>query len=162
MWDIIRAKEPTKPIMTAKTQKLSLARLDSTPYTVEKGIRELGLDPRKYSDFINSHTYDVYFLRHPIRLNKSVVKSLMKDTISTATEILNMGEVLKDRNLNSDCSWCSYKDICQAEILGLDTDYIIKNVYEIRSKEGGRQNDSKEKKEATSTKGVKGRKRGRG
>lgn len=159
MWDILKAKEPTKPVITKKTKQLSLAKLDSTPYTVEKGIRELGLDPKKYRDFIDSHNYDGYFLRHQIRLNKNVVNSIMEDTISTAVEIMEKGDTLKDRNLSRDCSWCSYKGICQAELMGLDTDYIIEHEYELKE-EGGRQNDNKEK-EANRNKTHSSKKRGR-
>lgn len=138
MWDIIKAKCPSKPKMTQKTNKLSIAKLDSTPYTVRKGIKELGLDVLDYKDFIDSHDFDSYFIRHFIRLNKNVVKQIMGDTLSTATEILNWGNSCKDRNLSKDCGWCSYKSICQAELMGLDVDYIIKAEYELREeKENG-------------------------
>jgi len=150
MWDILKAKEPSKPKITEKTKKLSLAKLDSTPYTVEKGIRELGLDPNEYRDFIDSHNYDGYFLRHQIRLNKNVVNLIMDDTKSTATEILHNGEKLKDRNLSKDCSWCSYRSICQAELMGLDTDYIIKTEYQLKE-EGGKKVEKT--KESTTKKG---------
>ena len=63
----------------------------------------------------------------------------MEDLRDTAKMILDQGNVLKDKNLGRDCSWCQYKEICQAEILGLDIDYIIKKEYE----EGKRGKDGK-------------------
>lgn len=143
LWNIIKAKEPTKPKLTQKTQQLSVAKLDSTPYTVRKGIIELGLDPEDYQDFIDKHDYSNYFYRHQIRLNQKVVDSIMEDTISTAQEIYDQGGKLKDKNLGKDCSWCSYKSICQAELMGLDVDYIIEAEYQVRKKEDN--NGSKEK-----------------
>lgn len=129
IWDIIKAKKPSQPVVL-KSGKLSRAKLDSTPYSVEKGIKLLGLDPKEYQDFIASHSYDTYFHREVIRYNGKVTKGIMKDLVSTATMIQDMGSKLKDKNLGKDCSWCQYKEICQAEILGLDTDYIISKEYE--------------------------------
>jgi hypothetical protein len=154
LWNILKAKEPSRPKMTEKTKKLSLAKLDSTPYTVEKGIIELGLNPKDYREFIDGHDYESFFFRHYIRLNDNVVKLIMDDTKSTANEILHNGEKLKDRNLSKDCSWCSYRSICQAELMGLDTDYIIKTEYQLKE-EGGRKVEKA--KESTTTK--KGRNR---
>lgn len=132
IWDIIKAKTPSKPKMTEKTQKLSVAKLDSTPYTVIKGIKELGLDPAEYEEFIAKHSFEDYFLRHKVRLNNNVVEQIMEDTKVIAKDILQNGTTRKEKNLGKDCSWCSYKSICQAELLGLDTSYIINAEYQIR------------------------------
>jgi CRISPR/Cas system-associated exonuclease Cas4 (RecB family) len=143
LWDILKAKEPTKPKITQKKQELSLAKLDSTPYTVIKGIQELGLNPKDYEEFINKHSFDGYFIRYQVRHNPKVTKSIMEDTKATAKEIYFKGPKMKDKNLGKNCGWCSYKSICQAELMGLDTDYIIKADYQ--SREEGR-NGNKEKK----------------
>ena len=157
IWDIIKAKEPTRPKLTAKTQKMSQAKLDSTPYTIIKGIKELGLDPNEFHDFINKHDYESYFQRHFIRLNKRVVDSIMEDTVSTAKQMLEQGETLKDRNLSRDCSWCSYKSICQAELLGLDVDYIIEAEYEPKKSREVPNDKEKEKKKTGSKKSTRNR-----
>lgn len=149
IWNIIKAKEPTKPKLTKKTKKLSVAKLDSTPYTVRKGIIELGFNPRDYQDFIDKHDYDSFFYRHAIRLNKNVVKSIIEDTRSTAIEIYERGGELKDKNLGRDCSWCSYKSICQAELMALDVGYIIEAEYQTRSRE---ENDNGKEEKETSKK----------
>lgn len=80
----------------------------------------------------------------------------MEDTTSTAIEILNHGHQLKDRNLGRDCSWCSYKSICQAELMGLDVDYIIKADYEIKEK---RDQDGNKKEKETRSKRKKSHRR---
>ena len=134
LWDIIKAKEPSRPRFT-KTGKLSQAAIDSTPYTLRKGIIEMGLNPVEYEDFINSVSYEAFLFRYPIRLNRKVVKSLMEDTVNTALEIAERGETTNDKNLTRDCSWCSYREICQAELMGMDTDYITKSGFEKRKKE---------------------------
>ena len=141
IWDIVKAKKPSWPSLL-KSGKLSKAKLDSTPYSVEKGILALGLDPDDYRDFINSHSFETYFTREVIRHNKHVTQGIMEDLKDTAKMIRDHGEELKDKNLGRDCSWCSYKEICQAEILGYDTDYIIQKEYE----EGGRNGKNKKEK----------------
>lgn len=139
IWDIIKAKKPSYPTLL-KSGKLSKAKLDSTPYSVKKGIKLLGLDPKDYREFIDSHNYESYFTRELIRYNKQTTSSIIEDLINTAKEIRDRGEKLRDKNLGKDCTWCQFKDICQAEILGLDTEYIINKVYE----KGGRKNGKKE------------------
>ena len=134
LWDIIRAKEPSAPSIT-KGGKLSQARIDSTPYTLEKGIRKLGLDPEKYRDYIESVRFENFLYRFPIRKNQEVVDRVISDTQSTARDIRDRGESLRDRNLSKECSWCAYRDICQAEMMGLDTSFIIKNNYEKREED---------------------------
>ena len=141
IWDIIKAKKPSCPTVL-KSGKLSKAKLDSTPYSVEKGIRALGFDPKNYRDFIAKHSFENYFTRETIRYNQQATKSIMEDLLNTAKLIHSKGDTLKDKNLGKDCSWCQYKEICQAEILGLDTDFIIKKEYE----EGKRGRDGNEKK----------------
>ena len=137
IWDIIKAKKPSTPYLL-KSGKLSKAKLDSTPYSVEKGIRALGLDPSDYEEFIHSHSFENYFTRETIRYNKQVTRGIMEDLVDTAKLIRDMGEELKDKNLGKDCSWCQYKEICQAEILGLDIDYIIAKEYEKGERKNGK------------------------
>jgi hypothetical protein len=132
VWDIIKAKEPSVPHITEKTKKLSVAKLDSTPYAVERGIKQLGFNPDDYRTFIDSHNYNDFFYRHKVRVSPRVVKSIMRDTLDTARDIADHGEKRMDRNLNKTCAWCGYKPICQAALMGLDVDYIIKKQFEQR------------------------------
>lgn len=135
LWDIIRAKEPTRP-QFLKDGNLSKKAIDSTPYTVEKAIQEAGLDPQNYQDLLRKVSFENYFRRYPVRVNPTVVKGIMDDFKSTAKEILKSGQKLKDRNLGKGCAWCDYKSICQSDLMGLDTDFIIRKQYEISEREG--------------------------
>lgn len=135
LWDIIRAKEPTVP-QFLKDGSLSRKAIDSTPYTVEKAIRAAGLDPANYKDLLNKVSFENYFRRYPVRVNQAVVKGIMDDFKSTAKEIQKQGHKLCDRNLGKGCAWCDYKAICQADLMGLDTEYIIKKQFEVSTKEG--------------------------
>lgn len=135
LWDIVRAKEPSRPAFTQKGE-ISKKGIDSTPYTVRKALREMGKDPKDYQDLIDKVSFDDFFRRYPVRVNHTVVKGIMEDFKSTAREIQKQGHKLCDRNLGKGCSWCDYKPLCQAELMGLDTGYIRKKQFEIAEKEG--------------------------
>ena len=141
VWNYIKAKQPTEP-QVLKNGKLSTKKIDSTPYTVSKTIKKLGLNEKDYADLISAQSYDNYFRRHELRINKKVMNSIVEDTISTAQQIKN-NPLLKDRNLGKDCSFCDYRGICQAELIDPEADlsYIIKVDYEER----GRRNEENEK-----------------
>lgn len=135
LWDIVRAKEPSRPVFTQRGQ-ISKKGIDSTPYTVTKAIREMGKNPADYQDLIDKVRFEDFFKRHQVRVNPTVVKGIMGDFKSTAREILKSGPKLCDRNLGKNCAWCDYKPLCQAELMGLDTDFIRKKQFEISEKEG--------------------------
>jgi hypothetical protein len=135
LWDIIRAKEPGRP-QFLKDGKVSKRGIDSTPYTVKKALREMGQNPEDYEDLLAKVSYEDYFRRYPVRVNPTVVKGIMDDFKSTAREIMKSGDKLHDRNLGKGCAWCDYKPLCQADLMGLDTEFIQKKQFEVVEKEG--------------------------
>lgn len=135
LWDIVRAKEPSRP-QILKSGEISRKGIDSTPYTVKKALREMGEDPRDYADLLGKVSFEDYFRRYPVRVNHTVVERIMEDFKSTAREILRSGHRLCDRNLGKGCAWCDYKPLCQAELMGLDTEFIRGKQFGIIEKEG--------------------------
>lgn len=135
LWDIIRAKEPSRP-QVLKSGEISRKGIDSTPYTVKKALLEMGKDPKDYVDLLGKVSFEDYFRRYPVRVNHTVVRGIMGDFRSTAREILRSGSKLCDRNLGKGCAWCDYKPLCQAELMGLDTEFIRKKQFEVSEKEG--------------------------
>lgn len=135
LWDIIRAKEPSRP-QVLKSGKISQKGIDSTPYTVKKALREMGKDPRDYLDLLGKVSFEDYFRRYQVRVNHTVVEGIMDDFRSTAQEIIQSGSKLCDRNLGKGCAWCDYKPLCQAELMGLDTEFIRNKQFEVSEREG--------------------------
>ena len=148
LWEIIKASEPSGPRIL-KSGEVSQAKIDSTPYTIEKWLRENGFDPKEYTPLINSCSFEDYFTRRGVLVNKPVVKSLMSDVITTSREILSYGDnIPQDRNLTRNCAFCDYKEICQAELMDLDSDYIKKKSY-VRKEEGNDQEKDPPEKRIT-------------
>lgn len=145
LWDIIRAKEPSRP-QVLKSGEISRKGIDSTPYTVRKALIEMGKDPKDYTDLLGKVSFEDYFRRYPVRVNQTVVDGIMDDFRSTAKEIIKGGSKLRDRNLGKGCAWCDYKPLCQAELMGLDTDFIRSKQFEVSEKEG--RPDGQEESEA--------------
>lgn len=145
LWDIIRAKEPSRP-QVLKSGEISRKGIDSTPYTVRKALIEMGKDPKDYTDLLGKVSFEDYFRRYPVRVNQTVVDGIMDDFRSTAKEILKSGHKLCDRNLGKGCAWCDYKPLCQAELMGMDTDFIRSKQFEVSEKEG--RPDGQEESEA--------------
>lgn len=128
IWNYIRAKQPTVP-QILQSGKISTRRLDSIPTVVERFLKEQGEDLDKYQEFLNGLSWDDYYRRYQVRISKDVVNSIMEDVLETAYDIQDNPD-LKARNLGSqDCKFCDYKNICQAELAGADTEFIIKADY---------------------------------
>lgn len=135
LWDIIRAKEPSRP-QILQSGKLSQKAIDSTPYTVRKALIEMGKNPDDFKELLAKVSFEDYFRRYQVRVNLPVIKRIMDDFKSTAQEILKSGPKLCDRNLGKNCVWCDYKPLCQAELMGLDTEFIKKKQFEVKEEEG--------------------------
>ena len=55
----------------------------------------------------------------------SAVECFFKECKALAKQIYSKGEKILDiKRLSRDCGWCSYHDICQAELTGGDVDYV--------------------------------------
>jgi hypothetical protein len=54
---------------------------------------------------------------------------------SSAVQINALGKDIHDRNMTRDCSWCSYYNLCQAELRGLDSEFVKKTQYIVEEKE---------------------------
>jgi hypothetical protein len=73
-----------------------------------------------------------WFRRVFLPLNQGAVDQLMEETVITAREIKVKAGVDTTRNVSRDCSWCSYERLCQAELFGMDADFIRSREYRER------------------------------
>lgn len=133
LWDYIRTKPPAIPEVLKSGGLSKRKNIDTTYDVYLETIHQHGLNPADYSDILGllKDKRTDFFVRVPLpRPNKDLVKSVVSDMIDTAQEIQRSNA--KDRNLTKDCSWCEYFPICQAEVRGHDSEFIIKVHYEGR------------------------------
>lgn len=134
MFDYLKTKTPPAPKML-KNCGLSKAKKFSTDYrTFLKAIHDNNLKEEDYVEQLEIAKRNMYYARKYIAKPKTLADNLLKEL-----EIINLEiKYLKNfpyRNLCRDCKNCSYMALCTAEVLGLDTDFIMKTEYEIKHKE---------------------------
>lgn len=137
LWDYIRTKAPTIPKLLANGKGLSVAQGIDTDYdTYFAEITKHGFDPKDYKEILDKlkGRDEAFYKRIYMPAPGRIVDPIMNDVRETAMEIKILGEYSKTRNITKDCSWCSYFSICQAELRGLDSDFIRKAEYKLKDK----------------------------
>lgn len=144
IWDYIRKKAPAVPELL-KNGVLSKAQKIDTTYEVYMASvdRLLGPEARPdYEEFASTlkskeeKFYRRIYLPTP---GKGMVDNVVKDLLSTTEEIREAGPRSTVRNMTRDCKMCSYYNLCQAEVRGLDSDYIRKTEYTVKEKTDDRE-----------------------
>jgi len=132
LWDYIRTKPPAIP-ETLKSGGLSKRSNIDTDYPTYYGeIKRLGLNPADYSDILEKVKKNVFFKRVPLPGPSEVlIGNVVKDFFDTAQEIRDNPES-RTRNMTRDCKSCTYFNLCSAEVRGLDTEFIIKQMYVVQ------------------------------
>lgn len=137
LWDYIRTKPPVIPEILKNGELSRRKNMDTDYDTYFQAIISAGQDPSDYQDILDilKSRGDRFYKRVYFPAPGSLIKPLVSEFIETAKEIFYLGSRSKARNLSRDCSWCSYYPLCQAELRGLDADYIRTTEYERRESE---------------------------
>lgn len=143
MWNYLITKPPTIPRLL-KNGGLSRAKnIVTDRYTYLEAIEKNNLDPSDYEEELEYFSQNRFYERIQMPSNKSVVEGLMKD-LKTVAHIINRLKEYPYRNMDSfNCRGCDYKQLCHAELMGLDTEFIRKKEFkpkEHREEEDGNEN----------------------
>lgn len=130
LWDYVGNKEPATPKIL-ESGKISEAQLNSLPGRVRAFLKTQKAKEKDYPKLMKQVTEnrDNWFLRIYTPLNEQVVQTTWDDFLETALEIQRVGETSKTRSIDQHCNWCDFKALCQAEIAGLDVDFVIQREY---------------------------------
>lgn len=139
IWDYIRTKAPTIPEQLKNGQLTQRANIDTDYWTYLAEIRRLRLDPAPYADTLmrlkkqSDRTFVRITLPNP---PKVMLKTIVDELVDTALQI-HSKKPATDRNMTQLCpSTCEFYNLCQAEVRGLDANYIRKSEYEERKDDG--------------------------
>lgn len=147
IWDYLRTKAPTQPEML-KAGGFSKNKSIDTTYDVYMGTVEKALGRKALKDYEEFAQQlkgrEEKFLRRIILpAPKTVmISTVVKDLEATAQEIHTRGPMATVRNMTKDCSWCSFYNLCQAEVRGLDTEHIRAMDYTTEGKDDGNEDDT--------------------
>lgn len=133
LWDYIRTKPPAIPEKLKSGELSKRANIDTDYETYMGEIQKHGLNPDNYQDILTKIKankkafFQRVFLPTP---NEELVNSVVSDFIHSAREIMEAKHY--PRNLTRDCKSCSYYQLCSAEVRGLDSEFIRKQLFTVR------------------------------
>jgi CRISPR/Cas system-associated exonuclease Cas4 (RecB family) len=128
LWDYVRTKPPAIPGVLKSGGLSKRANMDTDPETYMKAIKENGLDPADYAEILAKLEKNVFFKRVYLpKPNEQMIQNVVADFFDTAQEIVDAKKY--PRNMNRDCKSCTYYQLCSAEVRGLDTEYIVKQMF---------------------------------
>lgn len=132
VWDYIRTKPPTIPEKLKNGQLTQRANIDTDVATYTRELIKNRLDPKPYKEFLaelakreKGRFYQRIFLPAP---SKSITESVVKDFLETSRTMHSTQHFT--RNLTRDCSWCEYYRLCNAELRGLDHEFVRNTEFE--------------------------------
>lgn len=134
VWDYIRTKPPRVPEVLKKGGLSQAQNIDTDYFTYLKELNKLKLDPKPYEEFLANlkkrayhKFYQRVFLPSP---PKEMIEQVVTDFTQTS-QIMHGLEVFP-RNMTRDCSWCEYYRLCNAELRGLDHEFVRKSEFEVK------------------------------
>jgi RecB family exonuclease len=141
-WDYGKAKAPTSPEVLKNGSLSKRKNLDCDPYTYRQAIRKNGLVEQDYDDMLSllKGKEDSFFERVFLPLpNTDMIVAVVNDFLQTTAEI----QAKRDggrctRNMSPfNCTTCEFRTLCEAEIRGLDADFVRKADYVARGERHG-------------------------
>jgi len=134
MWDYIRTKMPTVPEVLVKGGLTRRKDIDTDYETYMGAIKENGLNPGDYAEILGrlkaegqSQFFHRVWLPKP---NPNMVSTLVQELILTALDMKAHHEDVQPRTMTTFCKSCKFFTLCQAELRGLDTEFVRKSEYE--------------------------------
>ena len=134
LWNYIRTKPPIIPDLLKNGELSKRKNIDTDWVTYLGEIKKHGLNPKDYADMKELLTGNrpAFFRRVFFPISEKVRKNIVNDFKETALEIYSLGGKSKARNLGRHCSWCSFNQVCHADLAGLDVNFILKHEYKER------------------------------
>jgi len=134
-WDYARSKAPRVPEILKKGGLSKAKNIDTDPYTYQKAIADNNLNPNDYAEMLThldgkeTTFYERVFLPKP---TKKMIAIITDDFLETTREIQEKKKPKAHvtRSMSPfNCNTCEYRPVCEAEVRGLDAEFIIKSEF---------------------------------
>lgn len=139
IWDYIKSSPASEPIWLEKSGRFSEASSTKiTPMSWERACQSRGITDVSVIEKGQRYAPNVseFFFRVPFDIDPCMVDRVWEGYLYTAKQIIRHGAKNRTQNITKNCTWCSYRDICHAELTGADPEYIIKRDYEEKPLKG--------------------------
>ena len=137
-WDYIKSTPSSYPIWLEKSGRFSeAASTKITPMSWKRACAERGITDEEIirKGAVYALNISEFFFRCETPIIPESVNSCWNDFKVVVKDIAMRGGVNKVKNVSKDCGWCGYKPICQSELTGGPTDYIIETDFEKKEEE---------------------------
>lgn len=129
MWDYIRSKPPTRP-MILKNGSVSTRELDSLPQVVIDTLEDEGVKVPHELIAQQQTKLNTWFSRVYTPIKKPVVDKLFRDYIETGKQMRDLQGVKdRPRTIGRHCEWCQFEQLCRAAMQGSDEEFIKQHEY---------------------------------
>ncbi len=141
--DYLKTTPPTIPEVL-KNGTLSKRKIKCDRYTYLECIKRIGGDPADYEDMLEYMDTNVFYKRVPLTKSEALSSATLEDFITCGRQIKALSGKYPTRNLSWTCDRprCEYRDLCMADVQGLDTSMLIQLNFE-----KGDESDGDEEKE---------------
>jgi len=145
IWDYGRMKAPTVPEVLKNGELTQRANIDTDAHTYLETIRANGLNPKDYKDILAklADKDRTFFERVPLPApSKKMVEQVVEDARNSAVIFKTLSKAgFAPRNMSGfNCNTCDYRAVCEAELRGLDADFVRKRDYTIEEFQGDSKN----------------------
>lgn len=134
-WDYIKSTPAKSPIWLEKSHRFSNSKSQEiTPSSWKRACKERGItDP---SILEQGEAYrgneNNFFFRVQQDVYPQMVDDVFRGFVFTCKDIVTRGNENKTKNMTKDCEWCTYRNICMAEMSGGDREYVIDKEFTTR------------------------------
>jgi len=139
IWDYGRMKAPAIPELLKNGGLTRRANIDTDVYTYTAAIKAAKLNPRDYKGTLKSLEGKERTFFERVQLpapSKKMIEMVVEDARATAVIRKQLGDVAP-RNMNPfNCRTCDFRSICEADVRGLDSDFVRKRDYTIEERQG--------------------------
>lgn len=146
-WDYIRSTPAKSPIWLEKSGRFSTAKSNEiTVASWKRACKERGITDKEILDQgeIYRGNENNFFFRVQQDVYPQMVEEVFEGFVYTCKDIVNRGPENRTKNITRDCSWCTFRNICMAEMSGGNREYVIEKEFTTREQ---REELSKEKGE---------------
>lgn len=129
--DYLRSTPPEVPRLLKSGKALSRAKdVVTDRATLLAAIEQHGFDPADYAEEFARADTTSFYERRKLARSRAVVDVAIDELRKQAAD-MSTGPVY--RNLTRECGGCEYRQICEAQMFGLDVDYVKRSEYRTRS-----------------------------